>query len=130
MTISQKGYEFVQEIAPLESDILIPKRHPSAFFATPLLSYLIDRKVDTIYVTGCTTSGCVRGTVVDAFSYNYRVVVPEECVYDRSSTSHAVNLFDMASKYADVMPVTEAIKSIENLPCTAKEKDSMVHNEK
>ena len=120
MTISQKGYEFVREIAPLESDILIPKRHPSAFFATPLLSYLIDRKVDTIFVVGCTTSGCVRGTVVDAFSYNFRVVVPEECVYDRSSTSHAVNLFDMASKYADVMPVTEAIKSIENLHCTSK----------
>lgn len=116
MSISQKGYEFVQEIAPLESDILIPKRHPSAFFATPLLSYLIDQKVDTIFVTGCTTSGCVRGTVVDAFSYNFRVVVPEECVYDRSSTCHAVNLFDMASKYADVMPVTETLKLIGNLP--------------
>jgi maleamate amidohydrolase len=113
MTISQKGYEFVKEIAPLESDILIPKRHPSAFFATPLLSYLIDRKVDTIFVTGCTTSGCVRATVVDAFSYNFRVAVPEECVYDRSSTSHAVNLFDMASKYADVMPVGEALNLIE-----------------
>lgn len=120
MTISQKGYEFVQEIAPLESDILIPKRHPSAFFATPLLSYLIDRKVDTIFVTGCTTSGCVRGTVVDAFSYNFRVVVPEECVYDRSSTSHGVNLFDMASKYSDVMPVAETLKLIENLPRTGK----------
>jgi nicotinamidase-related amidase len=119
MTISQKGYEFVQEIAPLESDILIPKRHPSAFFATPLLSYLIDRKVDTIFVTGCTTSGCVRGTVVDAFSYNFRVVVPEECVYDRSSTSHVVNLFDMASKYSDVMPVAETLKLIGNLPRTS-----------
>jgi len=119
MTISQKGYEFVQEISPLEGDILIPKRHPSAFFATPLLSYLIDRKVDTIFVTGCTTSGCVRGTVVDAFSYNFRVVVPEGCVYDRSPTSHAVNLFDMASKYADVMPVAETLKMIEDLPSSA-----------
>ena len=120
MTISQKGYEFVQEIAPLESDILIPKRHPSAFFATPMLSYLIDRKIDTIFITGCTTSGCVRGTVVDAFSYNFKVVIPEECVYDRSSTSHAVNLFDMASKYADVVPVAETLKLIKNLPGTSK----------
>ncbi|MCK5551610.1 MAG: isochorismatase family protein [Deltaproteobacteria bacterium] len=116
MTIPEKGYEFVKEIAPQEGDILIPKRHPSAFFATPLLSYLIDRKVDTIFITGCTTSGCVRGTVVDSFSYNFRVVVPEECVYDRSSTSHAVNLFDMASKYADVMPVAEAVRLLEKLP--------------
>lgn len=120
MTISQKGYEFVQEIAPLESDILIPKRHPSAFFATPMLSYLIDRKIDTIFITGCTTSGCVRGTVVDAFSYNFKVVIPEECVYDRSSTSHAVNLFDMASKYADVVPVAETLRLIKNLPGTSK----------
>jgi maleamate amidohydrolase len=116
MTIPEKGYEFVKEIAPQEGDVLIPKRHPSAFFATPLLSYLIDRKVDTLFVTGCTTSGCVRGTVVDSFSYNFRVVVPEECVYDRSSTSHAVNLFDMASKYADVMPVAEAVSLLEKLP--------------
>lgn len=109
MTISQKGYEFVADIAPREGDILIPKRHPSAFFGTPLASYLIDQRIDTLFVTGCTTSGCVRSTVVDAFSYNFKVVVPQDCVYDRSPTSHAVNLFDMAAKYADVMPVTEAI---------------------
>ncbi len=115
MGIPEKGYEFVKEVAPVEGDILVPKRHPSAFFATPLLSYLIDRKVDTLFVTGCTTSGCVRGTVVDAFSYNLRVVVPEECVYDRSAVSHAVNLFDMASKYADVIPAEEAIKRIREL---------------
>ena len=120
MNISQKGYEFVQEIAPLESDILIPKRHPSAFFGTPMLSYLIDRKIDTVFITGCTTSGCVRGTVVDAFSYNFKVVIPEECVYDRCFSSHAVNLFDMASKYADVVPVAETLKLIKNLPGTSK----------
>jgi nicotinamidase-related amidase len=115
MDIPEKGYEFVNEVAPVEGDILIPKRHPSAFFATPLLSYLIDLRVDTLFVTGCTTSGCVRGTVVDAFSYNLRVVVPHECVYDRSSVSHAVNLFDMASKYADVIPIEEATKKIREL---------------
>ena len=112
MNVAQKGYEFVAEIAPREGDILIPKKHPSAFFATPLVSHLIDLGVDTLVVTGCTTSGCVRCSVVDAFSYNFRVVVPSDCVYDRSATSHAVNLFDMASKYADVAPAAEVIEKL------------------
>jgi maleamate amidohydrolase len=108
----EKGYEFVAEIAPREGDVLIPKKHPSAFFATPLASHLIDLGADTLVVTGCTTSGCVRCSVVDAFSYNFRVVVPWDCVYDRSPTSHAVNLFDMASKYADVAPSADIIEKL------------------
>ena len=108
MTIADKGYEFVAEVAPREGDILIPKKHPSAFFATPLVSHLIDLGVDTLVVTGCTTSG----SVVDAFAYNFRVMVPWDCVYDRSATSHAVNLFDMASKYADVAPAAEVIEKL------------------
>ena len=103
MTIARKGYEFVREIAPRDGDILLPKKHPSAFFGTPLASYLINLRADTLIVTGCTTSGCVRGSVVDAFAYNFRVAVPHDAVYDRSHTSHCVNLFDMAEKYADVM---------------------------
>lgn len=121
MTIPAKGYEFVAEIAPAEGDILLPKKHPSAFFATPLVSHLIDLGVDTLFVTGCTTSGCVRGTVVDGFAYNFKAVVPEECVYDRSRVSHAVNLFDMASKYADVMPLADALGLIEGLGQAAAE---------
>lgn len=109
MGISAKGYDFPDEIAPVEGDILVPKKHPSAFFGTPLASYLIDLNVDTLVVTGCSTSGCVRGTVVDGFAYNFRVTVPEECVFDRSQTAHAVNLFDMSYKYADVRPVDEVI---------------------
>jgi nicotinamidase-related amidase len=115
MGVAQKGYEFVAEIAPREGDILIPKKHPSAFFATPLVSHLIDLGVDTLVVTGCTTSGCVRCSVVDAFSYNFRAVVPWDCVYDRSATSHAVNLFDMASKYADVAPAAEIIQELNSI---------------
>lgn len=112
MTVAERGYEFVREIAPREGDILLPKKHPSAFFGTPLVSYLINLGVDTLIVTGCTTSGCVRGTVVDGFAYNFRAVVPHDAVYDRSATSHAVNLFDMASKYADVLSTTECLSAL------------------
>ncbi len=112
MNVAANGYDFVEPIAPVEGDILLPKKHPSAFFGTPLASYLINLRADTLVVTGCSTSGCVRGSVVDAFAYNFRVLVPEDAVYDRSATSHAVNLFDMASKYADVMPTMDAMAAL------------------
>ena len=112
MNIPEKGYGFPAEIAPREGDVLIPKKHPSAFFATPLVSHLIDLQADTLVVTGCTTSGCVRGSVVDGFAYNFRVLVPHDAVYDRSATSHAVNLFDMASKYADVASSAEILEKL------------------
>lgn len=115
MTVADHGYDFVAEVAPQPGDILIPKKHPSAFFATPLASHLIDLGADTLIVTGCTTSGCVRASVVDAFAYNFRVTVPEEAVYDRSAASHAVNLFDMAEKYADVAPLAQVLTRLEAL---------------
>ncbi len=115
MTVAEEGYRFVAEVAPEPDDVLVPKRHPSAFFATPLVSYLIDRGVDTVVLTGCTTSGCIRATAVDAFSYNFHVLVPEECVYDRSPTVHAVNLFDLAQKYADVLPVDAVVAAVEEM---------------
>ncbi len=112
MGVAAKGYEFVPEVAPVEGDILLPKRHPSAFFGTPLASYLVQNQVDTLVVTGCTTSGCVRGSVVDAFSYNFRVAVPHDAVYDRSQTSHLVNLFDMSAKYADVSSTGDLLDAL------------------
>lgn len=115
MTVAARGYEFVREIAPREGDILLPKKHPSAFFGTPLASYLVDLQADTLVVTGCTTSGCVRGTVVDGFAYNFKVAIPHECVYDRGPTAHAVNLFDMSEKYADVMTTEVCLAALRDL---------------
>lgn len=117
MGIPPKGYEFVEAIAPIRGDVLIPKKHPSAFFGTALASYLINTGADTLVVTGCATSGCIRSSVVDAFSYNYRVAVPEDAVYDRNQASHKVNLFDMSEKYADVM-TTDSILSALNKVAT------------
>ncbi len=119
MGIAAKGYEFVAEIAPAETDVLVPKKHPSAFFGTPLASYLINTGADTLVVTGCSTSGCVRGTVVDGFAYNFRVMVPQDAVFDRSEVSHAVNLFDMSEKYADVMTTDEIMAALKSIKATA-----------
>lgn len=109
MGIDAAGYEFVEPVQPARGDLLIPKRHPSAFFGTSMMSYVTDLGIDTLVVCGCTTSGCIRSTVVDAFSYNLRVAVPEDAVYDRSQLSHAVNLFDLDSKYAQVLPTAGAL---------------------
>lgn len=112
MKVPQRGYEFIAEVQPRPEDITIPKFQASAFHGTALTSYLIGLGVDTLVVTGCTTSGCVRATVVDACALNFKVVVPQDAVYDRSQTSHAVNLFDMASKYADVMPTDDLAEQL------------------
>ena len=85
----------VDEIAPGPRDILIQKQKPSAFYATPLQSYLTLLGCDSLLVAGATTSGCVRATVLDAFSSNYRVAVVEDACFDRSQASHAVSLCDM-----------------------------------
>jgi nicotinamidase-related amidase len=107
--------EIVTPIAPVNSDLVILKSKPSAFFGTDLTSYLIDLQADTVITCGTTTSGCVRATVVDGFSYNYRMIVVEECTFDRGEASHWINLFDMHQKYADVTPLAEVIDYFETL---------------
>ena len=101
-----------------EGDELIEKQWASAFHKTLLDQLLRDRGVDSLVVTGLTTSGCVRATVVDGLQYDYPVVVPREAVGDRNADAHAANLFDMHAKYADVMSVDEVIAS---LPCAGVE---------
>jgi nicotinamidase-related amidase len=96
-----------------DGDIVINKRMASAFFETNLGSLFTWHKVDTVIVTGGSTSGCVRATVVDSLSRGFRTVVPEECVADRHESPHFANLYDMALKYADVLPVAEVVAFME-----------------
>jgi maleamate amidohydrolase len=93
-------------------DIIINKRMASAFHETNLASLLTFHRCDTLIITGGSTSGCVRATVVDSLSHSYRSVVPEECVADKHESPHFANLYDMAVKYADVVPVAEVIEHL------------------
>ena len=95
------------------SDLQYTKRMPSAFFETPLASYLVWRRVDTVVVTGGSTSGCVRATAVDALSQGYRVIVPIETCADKHESYHFANLTDLQLKYADVEPVQAVIDWLE-----------------
>lgn len=108
--------QIVKEIAPQPSDIVIRKLKPSGFFGTPLQSVLNDYGVDTLLVTGGSTSGCVRATVIDAFSFNYFVAVVEEGTFDRIQLSHKANLLDMHIKYADVMKAGQVADYLDSLP--------------
>ncbi|MGP1254361.1 MAG: isochorismatase family protein [Kiloniellales bacterium] len=87
-------------------DVIYTKRMPSAFFETPLQSLLVWHRVDTVIITGGSTSGCVRATAVESLSRGYRTIVPLECVADKHESYHYANLTDMHLKYADVLPVT------------------------
>jgi maleamate amidohydrolase len=109
-SLAGRPFPFIPAVAPRAEDWIIYKQRPSAFFGTQLVSNLIDLGVDTLLVGGQTTSGCVRATVLDAFSYGFRTIVVEECAYDRCTTSHKVNLFDMHYKYADVTPLAEVLE--------------------
>ncbi|MBI2369688.1 MAG: isochorismatase family protein [Deltaproteobacteria bacterium] len=111
----RKGNEIVKEIAPQPNDFVIRKGKPSVFFGTPLMSILNELDVDTLLVCGTTTSGCVRATVIDAFSYNFKVSLIEEGTFDRSQSSHKINLCDMNMKYADVISLEEAEKYLAQL---------------
>jgi nicotinamidase-related amidase len=110
------GNQIVDEIAPGPRDLVIYKQKPSGFFGTNLTSYLTLLGCDSLIVTGTTTSGCVRATVLDAFSLNYRIALAEEGCFDRSQASHAINLCDMNAKYADVVKSDEVVEFFDSLP--------------
>jgi len=113
---ARMGTDIVRQLDPRRGDVVYSKDAPSAFFGTPLAGKLVGLGVDTVLVTGCTTSGCVRATVVDAHSYRFRVIVVEDCVFDRAITPHRANLFDMAQKYAVVRSLAHVEAWLRRLP--------------
>jgi nicotinamidase-related amidase len=104
--------EIDPRIAPLPEEAVLIKNFASAFFGTPLSSILTSHGCDSVVVTGASTSGCVRATAVDALQHNYRVVVPREAVGDRNPAAHEANLYDLDTKYADVMSLDDVIAGV------------------
>jgi nicotinamidase-related amidase len=111
--------EIPDEIAPKPGELVLQKPKASAFFCTALVAHLHRHHVDSLIVTGTTTCGCVRATVVDGFSYGYPTFVVEEACFDRSRLSHGVSLFEMNAKYADVVAVKDVVGWLERLAAAA-----------
>jgi len=110
------GNQILEEIRPGKRDIVIEKQKPSAFSGTPLYSFLQLLQCDSVIVAGGTTSGCVRATVLDAFSHNMRCTVVEDACFDRLEASHAINLCDMHAKYANVVIGETVLDYLRGLP--------------
>ena len=108
-------YDIKAELAPLPGELVIYKERASGFFGTPLVAHLRKLGVESLIICGESTSGCVRASTVDAYSYAFHNVVVEECTYDRSLLSHKVNLFDLHHKYADVMHLDEVVAHLDGL---------------
>jgi maleamate amidohydrolase len=117
-----EGTEWVQvdeRLGRAKGDMLLVKKYASCFFGTDLMSRLVSRGVDTLIITGCTTSGCVRASAVDACSYGLRTIVVEDAVGDRAPLSHLTCLFDMDAKYADVVTTEAVIAQLQSLRALA-----------
>ena len=115
LTVLEPGSPWVEidpRIAPVEGEAVLSKHFASAFFGTPLASLLASAEVDTVVVTGASTSGCVRATALDAMQHGYRVVVPREAVGDRNQAAHEANLYDLDTKYADVVSLEDVLSEL------------------
>ena len=113
-------YDIKAELAPEPGELVIHKERASAFFGTPLIAHLQMKGIDSLIICGESTSGCVRASTVDAYSYGFHNVLVEECTYDRSMLSHKVNLFDMHHKYADVMHIEDVLAHLDGLATQRK----------
>jgi nicotinamidase-related amidase len=113
-------YGIKAELAPQPGELVIYKERASGFFGTPLIAHLQQLRINSLIICGESTSGCVRASTVDAFSYGFHNVVVEECTYDRSMISHKVNLFDLHHKYADVMHIEDVLAHLDGLAVERK----------
>lgn len=106
----ERASQIDDRVAPAPADLVIEKENASAFFGTHLVSYLVHHAVDTVLITGCSTSACIRATATDAKSYRFRPVIVEDCVGDRSAVCHHFTLFDIQARFADVVPLAETLE--------------------
>ena len=113
--LADDTYDIKAELAPAPGELVIYKERASGFFGTPLIAHLQMMKIDSLIICGESTSGCVRASTVDAYSYGFHNVVVEECTYDRSPICHKVNLFDLHHKYADVMHIEDVLAHLDGL---------------
>jgi nicotinamidase-related amidase len=109
LTLGSELVKLDPRLERLPSDLVLVKKYASAFFGTHLAPMLAAKGVDTVVVTGCTTSGCVRATIVDALGYGFRPIVPVEAVGDRADEPHEASLFDIDAKYGDVVSLDEVL---------------------
>jgi nicotinamidase-related amidase len=109
----RRKFDIVDEVKPIPGETVLKKVSPSAFWGTPLIAHLNFLGVDTVLTCGESTSGCVRASVVDGTTNRLRMIVAEECVFDRREACHAINLFDMNQKYADVLPLDDILKYLD-----------------
>lgn len=117
LNVFRRGSEWVlidDRLSPRQEELKIVKKYPSAFFGTNLGSLLTSRMIDTVIITGCATSGCIRATVLDAIQHGFRPIIPKECVGDRSQEAHEFNLFEINAKYGDVISFSEVKTYLEN----------------
>jgi maleamate amidohydrolase len=115
LTEDNPASHFVPELMPVKGEIVIRKRLPSAFFGTDLGGMLLAKGVDTLIIAGCTTSGCVRASTLDAMCHGFRPMVVSDCVGDRAEGPHAASLFDLGKKYADIMTRAEVFARLDAL---------------
>ena len=108
----RRRFDIIDECGPIDGEAVLYKTAPSAFWGTPLTGHLTRLGIDTLITCGESTSGCVRASVVDGCTNRYRMIVVEECVFDRHEATHAINLFDMHQKYADVLPLAEVLERL------------------
>jgi nicotinamidase-related amidase len=111
----RRAVEIDARIPPAPRDLVIEKENASAFFGTHLAPYLIQHGVDTLLITGCSTSACIRATATDANSYRFRPIIVEECVGDRAEAAHVFTLRDIQARFADVVPLAAALDYLNGL---------------
>ncbi len=112
----RRACDIDERLAPLTTELVLPKEHASAFAGTPLVGHLIGDRVDTLLITGCSTSACVRATATDAKSLGFKPIIVREAVQDRSEVAHEWTLFDIQARFADVVGLDETLAYLRRLP--------------